>query len=84
MTLQPTPMSPAERSRRYRERKRDNIHLINFEIDEPVLQGLIALGFVAADDSRDHGCIEDGIWVLMQAVAEGGIDIRDEWIEQFG
>ena len=49
-----------------------------------MLKGLVALGPVAADDRRDRDCIEAGITVLMQAVSEDGIDIREEWIEQFG
>ena len=76
-------MSTAERSRAYRERKRDNIHLVTIEVDEPVLQGLVALGLVAADDRRDRDCIEAGIDIFMQAVSEDGVEIRDEWIAQF-
>ena len=82
MTDQPLPTSAAERSRRYRERRRAGVHLINFEIDAPTLKGLIALGFVAADDSRNRDCIEDGISMLMQAVSEGGVTISEEWIER--
>ena len=82
MNTQPIPTLAAERSRRYRERKRDNTPLISIEIDKPALQGLIGLGFVAADDSRDSDCIKDGVFMLMQAVAEDCVTISDEWIER--
>ena len=82
MTSQSLPISPAERSRHCRQRKRDNVHLVTVEVDEPALKGLVALGFVAEADSRDRDVIEDGVFMFMQAVAEGGIDVREEWIER--
>ena len=82
MNTQPLPASAAERSRRYRERRRDNTPLISIEIDAPILKGLVSLGFIAADDSRDRDCIEDGLIMLMQAVSEGGVTISEEWIER--
>ena len=81
MTDQPLPISAAERSRRYRERQRNNTHLITIEVDAPLLEGLISLGFVHADDSGERDCIEDAVFMLMEAVADDGIEIRDEWIE---
>ena len=82
MIDQPIPTSAAERSRAYRERKRDNVHLITIEVDAPLLQGLNSLGFVHIDESQDHDIIQDGVFMLMQAVAEGGVSISDNWIER--
>ena len=81
-TCQSPPISNAERSRCYRDRKRDKINLITIEVDEQVLKGLVWLGLVAGEDARNRDCVEDGILMLMQAVSEDGVEIRAEWIER--
>ena len=83
MTDQSSPMSTAERSRLYRERKRSNVHLITIEVDEALLNGLVSYGFVRETDSEDRDEIEDGLAILMYAVAEGAIDFSAEWLSQF-
>ena len=83
MTEQSSPSSSAARSLRYRARKRDNVHLITVTVDEALLNGLVSYGFVHEADSEDRDCIENGLELLMCAVAEGGIDVSEEWIAQF-
>ena len=81
---QPAPLSPAERSRRYRERKRDNVYLVTIEVDEALLDGLVSYNFVLKEERQDREGIEDGLAILMKAVTDRGIGLRAEWIEQIG
>ena len=76
-------MSPAERSRRYRARKRDGVHFITVEVDGKLIDGLVSYGFVDKAGSKDREQIEDGLAVLMYAVAEGGIGFLKEWLAKF-
>ena len=81
MTDQPA-MTPAERSKRYRQRRQDGIHLIALEIDQPILKGLCELGFIHEDDVLCDEAVKDGIDMFMRAVAESGVELTDEWMEK--
>ena len=83
MTDQTSPQSPAERSRRYRERQRDVVRVLQIEIDKALLDGLVSYGFIAEESAKDRECIEDGVAILMKAVADKGISFRAEWIASF-
>ena len=83
MTDHPLPMTPAERSRRYRERRRDGVHLINLEVDEQMVRGLVKLGLIDLAAGKDRDQIEETLTFLVEAIAEDGIQFTDEFMAQF-
>lgn len=88
MTNQTPPLSPAERSRRYRARKRDGVYLVTVEVDKALLGGLASCGFVSYDlvdetDGKGREETELGVEMLMDAVADQEIVITDKFYERF-
>ena len=63
------PLTPAERQRRYRSRKRDGMRLAQTDLNPDIVAGLVERGLISPEEAADPHCLGDVL-----------ADLADCWI----
>jgi hypothetical protein len=65
----PGSRSSTERSRRYRQRRRQGMRCISVDLDEPKLAALVASGYLAQEERADGVAIKKAIEMAISDIA---------------
>ena len=63
--------SAAERTRRYRARRKAGAQLVRLEITREVLECLIAHGWTSKVEAQDHDNLSNAVWNLLDCWERG-------------
>ena len=81
MTDATSPTSSADRSRRYRERISEGLHVARVEVGPEDIEALVSEGLLGLGKSANRREISKAIERLLLALSENAIDIVPEWFE---
>ena len=74
----------AERSQRYRDRRRNGVRVVQIEIDERDIFALANAGFITNDPSLNNEDIAFALEWIVELLAVGGIEIdKDQAVAVF-
>ena len=68
------PMSPAERMRRHRERRRAGLRVVQVEVNQEAIARLIALGWLSEVEAQDRSRVITALENIIDCYGRGTLD----------
>ena len=81
MTSRTSASQAAERSRRYRARRREGSLIARVEILKYDADALVAAGFLDADERTDRALVGGAVELFLEALSRGVVDLDFEAVE---
>ena len=75
MTEQIAATSSADRSRRYRQRRRDGWRVVKLPVHDEYVDALVNHAFLAEGDADDREKVAEAIDLFLFVLAEGAVEI---------
>ena len=70
------PLSAAERSRCYRDRKREGVELYQVGVSPAVKRGFVKLGWMSEEEARDRRRVAEHLEDFIDCLVRGSLDME--------